>query len=82
MCETTHAALIETGKTPVVWEEMVLQYNVTSLSNDTLVLVWISSDNVVSVAQKGYKLIHTASDYFYLDCSMGGWVGSLLLILN
>ncbi|KZV60321.1 glycoside hydrolase family 20 protein [Peniophora sp. CONT] len=73
---TTHAALIDTGKTPVVWEEMVLQYNVTTLSNDTLVLVWISSDNVVSVAQKGYKLIHAASDYFYLDCGAGGWVGS------
>jgi N-acetyl-beta-hexosaminidase len=46
--------------------EMVLSYNVTTLSNETLVLVWISSDDVAAVAQKGFKLIHAASDYFYL----------------
>ncbi|KAI0027932.1 N-acetylhexosaminidase [Vararia minispora EC-137] len=72
---TTHKRLIDSGKTPIVWEEMVLNYNVTSLSNETLVLVWISSNNVAAVAQKGYKLIHAASDYFYLDCGAGAWVG-------
>lgn len=44
---------------------MVLAHNVT-LSNNTVVMVWISSDNVAAVAQKGYKLIHAASDFFYL----------------
>jgi N-acetyl-beta-hexosaminidase len=79
---TTHGALEAAGKTPVVWEgafsqrsvcarrwrvaEMVLVYNVTTLSNETLVMVWISSDNVAAVAQQGYKIIHAASDYFYL----------------
>jgi hypothetical protein len=28
--------------------------------------VWISSDDVVPVAKKGFRLIHAASDYFYL----------------
>ncbi|KAI0365306.1 N-acetylhexosaminidase [Pilatotrama ljubarskyi] len=73
--QETHKALEAKGKTPVVWEEMVLVHNVT-LSKDTKVLVWISSDNVKAVAQKGYKLIHAASDYFYLDCGAGGWVGN------
>lgn len=45
---------------------MVLSYNVTTLSNETVVLVWISSDDVAAVAQKGFKLVHAASDYFYL----------------
>ncbi|KAI0684527.1 N-acetylhexosaminidase [Cytidiella melzeri] len=72
--QATHKALIAEGKTPVVWEEMVLAHNVT-LSNNTLVLVWISSDDVKAVAEKGFKLIHAASDYFYLDCGGGGWVG-------
>lgn len=72
--QTTHKALIAEGKTPVVWEEMVLVHNVT-LNPDTLVLVWISSDDVKAVAEKGFKLIHAASDYFYLDCGGGGWVG-------
>ena len=45
---------------------MVLSHNVTLDTKDTRVLVWISSDNVKAVAEKGYKVIHAASDYFYL----------------
>ena len=45
---------------------MALDYNVTTLSNDTLVMVWISLENVAAVAQKGFKVVHAASDYFYL----------------
>jgi len=41
--------------------------------------VWISADNAAAVAQKGYKIIHAASDYFYLDCGGGGWVGQNVL---
>ncbi|KAH7928429.1 glycoside hydrolase family 20 protein [Leucogyrophana mollusca] len=73
--QSTHGALASMGKTPIVWEEMVLQHSVT-LSNNTIVMVWISSDNVAAVAKKGFRIIHSASDYFYLDCGMGGWVGS------
>ena len=61
----THAALQAKGKTPVVWEEMVLAHNVT-LANDTIVMVWISSDDVAAVAQKGFRVVHAASNYFYL----------------
>ncbi|KAI9451110.1 N-acetylhexosaminidase [Lactarius psammicola] len=73
--QATHGALRSLGKTPVVWEEMVLNFNLT-LSNDTIALVWISSDNAVAVAEKGYRFIHAASNSFYLDCGAGGWVGS------
>jgi len=38
--------------------------------------VWISSEHVGAVAQKGFRLIHAASDFFYLDCGGGGWLGS------
>ena len=54
--------------------EMILSYNVT-LSNDTIVLVWISSDDAVSVAQAGFRIVQAPSDYFYLDCGAGAWVG-------
>ncbi|KAG7444174.1 N-acetylhexosaminidase [Guyanagaster necrorhizus] len=74
--QSTHEALRAAGKTPVVWEEMLLDYNVTSLGNDTIVMVWISSDDVAAVAEKGYKLVHAASDYFYLDCGAGEWLGN------
>ncbi|TFY81773.1 hypothetical protein EWM64_g2232 [Hericium alpestre] len=70
----THKAVRGQGKTPVVWEEMVLDYNVT-LANDTVVMVWISSANAAAVAAKGYHFVHSASDYFYLDCGGGGWIG-------
>jgi hexosaminidase len=53
---------------------MVLAHNVT-LSPKTVVLVWISSDDVKAVAESGHRIVHAASDYFYLDCGAGGWVG-------
>ncbi|KZT59402.1 glycoside hydrolase family 20 protein [Calocera cornea HHB12733] len=70
----THDTVRAAGKTPVVWEEMLLVQNV-SLGADTLVIVWISSDDALAVAQKGYKMIHGPSDYFYLDCGGGAWLG-------
>ncbi|KAL5482321.1 NAG1_2 [Sanghuangporus weigelae] len=71
----SHSAIRELGKTPVVWEEMVLSHNVT-LGNDTIIMVWISSEDVQGVAEAGFRIVHAASDYFYLDCGGGGWVGA------
>ncbi|TFK70530.1 N-acetylhexosaminidase [Pluteus cervinus] len=73
--QTTHAALHKAGKVAVVWEEMALDHPVT-LRNDTIVMVWISSENAAAVAAKGYRIVHAPSDYFYLDCGGGGWVGA------
>ncbi|KAL5524225.1 NAG1_3 [Sanghuangporus sanghuang] len=73
--EASHNAIRELGKTPVVWEEMVLSHNVT-LGNDTIIMVWISSEDVQGVAEAGFRIVHAASDYFYLDCGGGGWVGA------
>ncbi|KAH8992276.1 beta-hexosaminidase [Lactarius hatsudake] len=73
--QATHGALRSLGKTPVVWEEMVLNFNLT-LSNDTIALVWISSDDATAVAAKGFRFIHAASNSFYLDCGAGEWVGN------
>ncbi|KAJ7162926.1 N-acetylhexosaminidase [Mycena filopes] len=72
--QANHAALRSVGKSAVVWEEMVLA-NPVKLANDTIVLVWISSADVQAVADTGFRLVHAASDYFYLDCGHGGWVG-------
>ncbi|KIY52425.1 glycoside hydrolase family 20 protein [Fistulina hepatica ATCC 64428] len=72
--QATHGALADVGKTPVVWEEMVLDYNLT-LSNETIVMVWISSEDAASVAAKNFRIVQAPSDYFYLDCGGGGWVG-------
>ncbi|PPQ70615.1 hypothetical protein CVT25_011981 [Psilocybe cyanescens] len=73
--QATHGALKAIGKTPVVWEEMALEHNVT-LSNQTVVMVWISSQNAAAVAAKGLRLVHGPSDFFYLDCGAGEWIGN------
>ncbi|OAX38800.1 glycoside hydrolase family 20 protein [Rhizopogon vinicolor AM-OR11-026] len=72
--QTTHGALMAEGKTPIVWEEMVLDWNIT-LSNETIVMVWISSENAVAVAERGFRIIQVPSDYFYLDCGAGESLG-------
>ncbi|ESK83478.1 glycoside hydrolase family 20 protein [Moniliophthora roreri MCA 2997] len=72
--QATHEVLHNQGKSAVVWEEMALDHNIT-LKEDTVILVWISSEHVKSVAEKGFKLVHAASDYFYMDCGLGGWIG-------
>ncbi|KAF7332604.1 Beta-hexosaminidase [Mycena kentingensis (nom. inval.)] len=73
--QATHSALASVGKSPVVWEEMVLDHNL-KLSNNTVVMVWISSANAAAVAAKGYRFVHAPSDYFYLDCRAGEWIGN------
>lgn len=43
-----------------------IEYIVLKLITCCTSRVWISSDDVVAVAKKGYRFIHAASDYFYL----------------
>lgn len=71
----TQQALRAEGKTPVIWEELVLDDNLT-LGSDTIVAVWRSSINARSVLNKGYRIVHAASDFTYLDCGIGEWLGN------
>ncbi|GAA6022189.1 hypothetical protein JCM10207_003937 [Rhodosporidiobolus poonsookiae] len=73
--QSLHTAVRETGKTPVVWEEMVLEHPL-DLEEDVVVIVWINSEHVASVAETGHRIIHGASDYLYLDCGEGGWLAN------
>ena len=66
--EGLHSTLQGLGKTPIVWEEMVLDHPVTKLSSSAVILVWISYANVKAVIERGFRVIHAASDYLYLDC--------------
>src|SRR5690606_2704619 len=51
---------------PVVWEEMLLEWEVP-LSKDTLVQSWISSESVKRIASAGYKVIAGNYNFWYLD---------------
>ncbi|GJJ15499.1 hypothetical protein Clacol_009777 [Clathrus columnatus] len=79
--QATQSTLTKVGKIPIISEEMVLDYNLT-LSNDTIAIVWISSQDVPSVVQRGFRVILGASDFLFLvlnvglqDCGGGEWVG-------
>lgn len=71
----THQTLLDHKRQPVVWQEMVLSHGALDVHPSAVVDVWISSADVRAVADKGYRLVHASSDYFYLDCGHGGWVG-------
>ncbi|KAI0754519.1 N-acetylhexosaminidase [Daedaleopsis nitida] len=73
--QKTHGAIMAEGKTPAVWEEMVLNHDV-KLPNETVVLVWLSSMNAAKVAEKNFRIVQSPSDYFYLDCGGGQWLGN------
>ncbi|KAN0118490.1 glycoside hydrolase family 20 protein [Russula decolorans] len=73
--QATHGALKTLGKTPVVWEEMVTNYNLT-LDNNTIAMVWTNSSSAAAVAAKGFRLVHASSNSFYLDCGAGNFVGN------
>ncbi|EIN12436.1 beta-hexosaminidase [Punctularia strigosozonata HHB-11173 SS5] len=71
----SHDALRAQGKTPVVWQEMVLNHDL-HLPNDTVVMVWISSEHTASIIKQGFRVVHAPSNYFYLDCGGGQWLGN------
>lgn len=70
--------LNEYKKTAVVWHELSTEYDMP-LPDDTLVINWSTADfasEILSSQPGTVKIIHAASDYMYLDCGTGGWLGN------
>ncbi|KAL8682916.1 MAG: hypothetical protein Q9186_001079 [Xanthomendoza sp. 1 TL-2023] len=61
------------GMTPIVWEEMLLEWNLT-LGSDVIVQTWLSDESVAKTVAKGHKVIASNYNYWYLDCGHGSWV--------
>ena len=55
---------------PVVWDEMLLEWNLT-LPSDTLVQVWRNSDYIARVLEAGHRVIFGSHQAWYLDCGFG-----------
>ncbi|KAJ3558278.1 hypothetical protein NM688_g1015 [Phlebia brevispora] len=70
--------LHQAGKTPFIKSDMILTHNVP-VTNDTIAVVWQSSADATSMAERGQRFIHQPSDYFYLDCGAGEWLGNDVL---
>jgi hexosaminidase len=72
----------EAGMTPVVWEEMLLDWNLTfpsaskdnSTPPDVIVQVWQEAENLQGVLKKGYRALFGDYHNWYLDCGHGGFI--------
>ncbi|KAI8600712.1 beta-D-N-acetylhexosaminidase 1 [Dissophora ornata] len=73
-----HQILRRGGRTPIVWEEPLLNHKLKTLEHnkDTVIQVWTSAQNIKKTVEKGYKVITGSADYWYLDCGFGDWLGN------
>ncbi|RDX42542.1 N-acetylhexosaminidase [Lentinus brumalis] len=62
---TVQGVIAAHGKTPFIKSDMVLTHNVAVL-NDTVVVVWQTSEDAAAVAERNLRFIHQPSNYFYL----------------
>jgi hexosaminidase len=67
------------GLRPMVWQEQILEWNITlptinSTQLSTLVQVWINSDNIDNVLKKGHRVIFGDYNNWYLDCGYGTFI--------
>lgn len=72
LIDRTHAHVRKAGMIPMVWEEMLFDWNIT-LGKDVIIGAWHEGYAAKAVAQ-GYRAIAGSSDYWYLDCGHGGWI--------
>ncbi|KAK4129529.1 glycoside hydrolase family 20 protein [Parathielavia appendiculata] len=68
-----HARVREAGLTPIVWEEIPLEWNVT-MAPDTVVQSWLGGNSVKTLTGKGFKVIDSNYNFWYLDCGRGQWL--------
>ncbi|KAK1242999.1 hypothetical protein MKX08_005811 [Trichoderma sp. CBMAI-0020] len=65
-----HGKVRELGLVPMVWEEMILDWNAT-LGKDVVAQTWLGGGAIQKLAQLGYKVIDSSNDFYYLDCGRG-----------
>ncbi|ORX89327.1 glycoside hydrolase family 20 protein [Basidiobolus meristosporus CBS 931.73] len=72
--EKLHGWVRESKKIPITWQEAVTHHNLT-VPKDTLIEVWLGAEYTKKVASQGYPVLASSSDYWYLDCGHGDFVG-------
>ena len=61
------------NQVPIVWEEMLLEWNLT-LPPSTIIQTWRSSDALPEVLSRGHRVLFGSSTHWYLDCGYGAWL--------
>ncbi|PGH33379.1 hexosaminidase [[Emmonsia] crescens] len=74
-----HDAIREAGLTPIVWEELVADWDLTlspspTEKTDIIVQAWRNSSAVKNLLGQGYRTIFGSGDAWYLDCGQGTYV--------
>lgn len=57
----------------IMWEDIITSENAT-IADDITLQVWLSSESVKDLTSKGFDVIVSAYEHYYLDCGFGGWV--------
>ncbi|KAG2224352.1 hypothetical protein INT45_006752, partial [Circinella minor] len=60
-------------KTAILWEDSVTN-NKLPIPKNVVLQVWANA--VTEAAKKGYKVIASHANFWYLDCGHGGWTGN------
>ncbi|KAG0021014.1 hypothetical protein BGZ80_003219, partial [Entomortierella chlamydospora] len=61
----------------MMWEDIVLSPDMPArnVPKDIIMQSWSSgTDNIKKLAERGYDVVVSSADFFYLDCGNGGWV--------
>ncbi|KAL9113224.1 MAG: hypothetical protein Q9227_002559 [Pyrenula ochraceoflavens] len=71
----SHALNLTTshGFTPILWEEMLLEWNLT-LPSSTVIQTWRSNAALAKVLQTGHRVLFGANTHWYLDCGHGAFL--------
>ena len=77
----SHSYIIAKKKTAIYWEDVLLSGINVSISvlppETTIMQTWNNGPaNTKLLTSVGYRTIVSSSDFFYLDCGRGGWVGN------
>ncbi|KAA6413111.1 MAG: glycoside hydrolase family 20 [Lasallia pustulata] len=70
---TTHALTRAHHLTPLVWEELLLDLNLT-LGPDVIVQTWRSPAALAATVARGHRALFGDCHHWYLDCGVGAWL--------
>ncbi|KAL8138626.1 hypothetical protein V2J09_004627 [Rumex salicifolius] len=79
---STLPLIVKNNKTAVYWEDVLLDRDIqarpSSLPKENVILqTWNGGPaNTKCLVSSGYRTIVSSSDYYYLDCGHGGFVGN------
>ena len=71
-----HALTRSNNLTPIVWEETLLDWNLT-FPSDVIIQTWRSPAALAQVISQGHKALFGDYEHWYLDCGYGAWLDPL-----